>query len=82
MENNSEEKKQKVNYYQLNKPLYKEKYGKKVYCDACKCHITYWNLSSHRKTMKHIKLQENKNIIDNMILENIELKNNLKHIEI
>jgi hypothetical protein len=74
--------KEKINYYQLNKNEYKEKYGKKVNCPVCNCNITYWNLSTHRKTKKHILLQNNKNLIDNIILENIELKNNLKHIEI
>ena len=74
--------KPKTNYYQLNKSDYKLKYGKKVHCDACNCDITYWNLSTHRKTKKHIILQNNKNLIDNIILENIELKNNLKQIDI
>jgi hypothetical protein len=102
-----EEKKEEkpiINYYKENKAMYKEKYGRSIYCASCDTHITYWNLNKHMKTKKHVKLTErfmkiceecdtkieenknlveqNKNLIDNLILENIELRKNLKHIEI
>ena len=55
-ENNKEHKKEyDKNYYENNKDKIKEYKKEKVLCEVCNCSVRRGDLSTHKKTKKHIK---------------------------